>query len=64
MVFKMKNFTGFKPPQDKKQNAMISKGGPVSPSRENMTYVHKYDEDGNLLPGYPKWVPKKKKNDK
>ncbi len=64
MAYKVKGFSGFKPPQEKKQNKMISKGGPVSPPREGMTYAHKYDVDGKLLPGYPKWVAKTKKNDK
>ena len=61
MAFKMKGFSGFIPPQEEEENVMINKGGPVSPSREGMTYEHKYDVDGNLLPGYPKWVPIKKK---
>jgi hypothetical protein len=60
MAFKMKTFSGFKPPQEKKKNKMISKGGPVKPNRDGMTYVHKYNDDGDLKPGYPKWVKLKK----
>ena len=59
--FKMKGFSGFTPPQEKEKDVMIDKGGPISPAREGMTYEHKYDEDGKLLSGYPKWVPKRKK---
>ena len=51
----------FTPPQEEGEDKMISKGGPVSPPRKGMTYEHKYDEDGKLLPGYPKWVPKRSK---
>jgi len=58
MAFKMKG--GYVPPQKKKKNLMIAKGGPVSPDRSGMTYVHKYDENGKLKPGYPKWVKLKK----
>ena len=60
MAFKMKTFSGFKPPQEKKKNKMINKGGPVKPTRDGMTYVHKYNDDGDLKPGYPKWVKLKK----
>ena len=60
MAFKMKGPSGFTPPQEKKKNLMIAKGGPVSPDRSGMTYVHKYDESGELKPGYPKWVKIKK----
>lgn len=49
---------GFTPPQEKKKNKMINKGGPVKPDHSGMTYVHKYDADGKLKPGYPKWVKK------
>ena len=60
MAFKMKGPSGFTPPQEKKENKMINKGGPVSPDRSGMTYVHKYNDDGTLKPGYPKWVKLKK----
>tara|TARA_R110000764_G_scaffold80264_2_gene159224 strand:+ start:492 stop:662 length:171 start_codon:yes stop_codon:yes gene_type:complete len=56
----MKGFSGFTPPQEKKKNKMINKGGPVKPTRDGMTYVHKYNDDGDLKPGYPKWVKLKK----
>ena len=59
--FKMKGFSGFIPPREKEKDVSIDKGGPVSASRTGMTYVHKYDDDGKLLPGYPKWVKKTKK---
>ena len=49
---------GFTPPQKKKSNKMINKGGPVKPTREGMMFVHKYNDDGDLKPGYPKWVKK------
>ena len=60
MAFKMKGFSGFTPPQEKKKNKMINKGGPVNPDRSGMTYVHEYNDDGDLKPGYPKWVKLKK----
>jgi hypothetical protein len=34
-------------------------GSPTDDMSRTHTYDHKYDKDGKLLKGYPKWVEKK-----
>jgi hypothetical protein len=54
MAFKMKGPSGFTPPQEKKKNKMINKGGPVK---------QPVDPDAPGIPGTPGYEPPVKRSD-